>query len=41
MWGFPGSPVVKNFSCNARDTGSGPGPGRSDMPYGTTNEPTL
>ena len=25
-WGFPGGPVVKNLPCNARDTGSIPGP---------------
>ena len=29
--GFPGGPVVKNSSCNARDTGSIPGLGRSNM----------
>ena len=28
---FPGGPVVKNLPCNARDTGSIPGPGRSLM----------
>ena len=27
--GFPGGPVVKSPPCNARDTGSIPGPGRS------------
>ena len=31
MQGFPGSSVVKNPPCNARDTGSVPGPGRSHM----------
>ena len=31
---FPGGPVVKNLPCNARDTGSIPGPGRSHMPRG-------
>ena len=30
--GFPGGPVVKNPSTNARDTGSIPGLGRSHMP---------
>ena len=29
---FPGGPVVKNPSTNARDTGSIPGLGRSHMP---------
>ena len=29
--GFPGGPVVKNPPCNARDTGSIPGLGRSHM----------
>ena len=32
--GFPGGPVVKNLPCNARDTSSIPGPGRSHMPSG-------
>ena len=32
-WGFLGGPVVKYPPCNARDTGSIPGPGRrSHMP---------
>ena len=30
--GFPGNAVVKKPPANARDTGSGPGPGRSHMP---------
>ena len=30
--GFPGGPVVKNPSANARDAGSIPGPGRFHMP---------
>ena len=30
--GFPAGPVVKNLPCNAEDTGSIPGPGRSHMP---------
>ena len=30
--GFLGGTVVKNLPANARDTGSGPGPGRSHMP---------
>ena len=29
--GFPGGPLVKNMSCNARDTSLIPGPGRSHM----------
>ena len=29
---FPDGPVVKNPPCNARDTGSIPGPGGSHMP---------
>ena len=32
--GFPGSPVVKNLPCNAGDTSSIPGLGRSHMPHG-------
>ena len=32
IWGFPGGPVVKNPPCNARDTGSVPGLGRSHVP---------
>ena len=28
---FAGGPVVKNLPCNAGDTGSIPGPGRSHM----------
>ena len=32
MAGFPGGPVVKNLLCNAGDTGSIPGPGRSHVP---------
>ena len=31
---FPDGPVVKNPPCNAGDTGSIPGPGRSHMPQG-------
>ena len=31
LLGFPGGPVVKNPPCNARDTGSIPGLGRSHM----------
>ena len=34
MAGFPGGPVVKNLPCNAGDTGSIPGLGRSHMPQG-------
>ena len=30
--GFPSGPVVKNPPCNARDTGSIPGPERSHIP---------
>ena len=30
--GFPAGPVVKKPPCNARDTGSIPGPGRSHTP---------
>ena len=30
--GFPGGPVVKNPPCNAGDTSSIPGLGRSHMP---------
>ena len=30
--GFPVGLVVKNLPCNAKDTGSVPGPGRSHMP---------
>ena len=30
--GFPSDPVVKNMPCNAGDTGSVPGLGRSQMP---------
>ena len=30
--GFPGGAVVKNPPANAGDTGSSPGPGRSNMP---------
>ena len=32
-WGFTGGPMVKNPPCNARDTDSIPGPGRSHMPW--------
>ena len=32
LQGFPGGPVVKNLPCNAGDTSSIPGPGRSHMP---------
>ena len=32
-WGFTGGPKVKNPPCNAKDTGSAPGPGRSHMPW--------
>ena len=31
---FPGGSEVKNLPCNARDTSSIPGPGRSHMPRG-------
>ena len=31
--GFPGGSLVKNRPANAGDTGSGPGPGRSHMPW--------
>ena len=31
-WDFPGGTVVKNPPANAGDTGSSPGPGRSQMP---------
>ena len=31
---FSGGAVVKNPSANAGDTGSSPGPGRSQMPWG-------
>ena len=30
--GFPGGTVVKNLPAIAGDTGSSPGPGRSNMP---------
>ena len=30
---FPGGSVVKNPPANAGDTGSGPSPGRSHMPW--------
>ena len=30
--GFPGGAVVKNPPASARDRGSSPGPGRSQMP---------
>ena len=30
--GSPGDPVLENAPCNARDTGSSPGPGRSHNP---------
>ena len=30
--GFPGSPVIKNLPCNARDTSCIPALGRSHMP---------
>ena len=33
---FPGDPEVKNPPCNAGDTGSIPGPGRSHMPWGNS-----
>ena len=32
--GFPGGTVEKNLPANAGDTGSIPGPGRFDMPWG-------
>ena len=32
--GFSSGPVVKNLPCNARDTSSIPGLGRSHMPWG-------
>ena len=31
-WDFPGGAVVKNLPANAGDTGSSPGPGRSQVP---------
>ena len=31
-WNFPGGPVVKNLTANARDTGLIPDLGRSHMP---------
>ena len=31
--GFPGGAVLKNRPANAGDTGLGPGPGRSHMPW--------
>ena len=31
-WDLSGGPVVNNPPCNARDTGSIPGPGRPHMP---------
>ena len=33
--GFPGGPVVKSPPANAGDTGSLPGPGRSQVPWAT------
>ena len=44
--GFPGGAVVKNLPASARDTGSSPGPGRSNMPWSnslcaTTTKPVL
>ena len=45
--GFPGGAVVKNPPANAGDTGSCPGPGRSQCaaeqlsPCATTTEPAL
>ena len=33
--GFPGGSAVKNLLCNARDTGSIPGPGGCHMPQAT------
>ena len=30
-WDFPGGAVVKNLPANAGDTGSSPGPGRSQV----------
>lgn len=32
MLGFPGGPIVKDLPCNAGDTRSIAGPGRSHMP---------
>ena len=32
--GFPGGPAVKNWPCNAGDTGLVPGLGRFHMPWG-------
>ena len=32
-WDFPGGAVVENLPANARDMGSIPGPGRSNMPW--------
>ena len=34
MWGFPGSPVVKNPPAKAGDTDLVPGRGRYHMPQG-------
>ena len=34
-WGFPGSSVVKNPPCNARNTGLIPVSGRAHMPWAT------
>ena len=40
--GFPGGAVVENPPANARDTGSGPGLGRSHMPWSNwAREPQL
>ena len=36
--GFPSGPVDNNLPCNARDTGSIPGPGRSHVPRATKPE---
>ena len=33
VWDFPGGAVVKNPPANAGDTGSGPCPGRSHIPW--------
>ena len=32
LQGFPGGPMITSSSCNAADTSSIPGPGRSHMP---------
>ena len=40
--GFPGGAVAGSLPANAGDTGSGPGPGRSHVPWGNwAREPRL